>query len=256
MIGRVEFDYCEGRHEVTGWVDDQYTPVDGGSFWLELDSLGKIYVHSTTWPGFGIVRSNKDSINDLIHMAMAAAARPGHFGLRYPLPPTPKIETVDFVKIDTAYYHNKRLEALAQLDTAGLDSFWRLFQKAIKDDRRKYVLDVLDYPMHEALIDEWHFSVDCDTDSYARRQDEYMDKDITPANAMARYDFLFTKELKAMIARTDLERILKEGHIGGTEAITYLFWAKHYGYGCGSDSALHFHFHRTSFGWRLAIATV
>jgi hypothetical protein len=101
MLGRVEFTYCEGRHTVTSWTDDYHSPVDGGSFWLELDSLGKIYSHSTTWPGFGIIRSNSDSINDLIMMAIGVASRPGRYGRRYPLPPEPHIGTVQFTAADT-----------------------------------------------------------------------------------------------------------------------------------------------------------
>lgn len=100
MLGRVEFTYCEGRHVVTSWTDDHYAPVDGGSFWLELDSLGKVYRYSTTWPGFEIVRSTNDSINDLILMAMGAASLPGRFGLQRPSPPEPKIETVQFIAIE------------------------------------------------------------------------------------------------------------------------------------------------------------
>jgi len=162
----------------------------------------------------------------------------------------------DTVLIDTAYYHNKCIEAISRLDTAGLEAFWRSFQGAVAGDQRKEVLSMLEYPIHEELLHDWHFSVDCDTAFYASHEHEFLDADITPANAMARYDFLFTKELKAMMARTNLERILKEGYVGGTESITYLFWAKHYGFGCGSDTALHFHFHRTPSGWRLAIASV
>ncbi len=100
MIGRIEFTYCEGRHVVAGWMDDHYAPVDGGTFWLELDSLGKIYGHSTTWPGFGVVHSTNDSINQLILMAIGAASRSGRFGLHYPMPPIPKIETVNFTNLE------------------------------------------------------------------------------------------------------------------------------------------------------------
>ena len=144
----------------------------------------------------------------------------------------------------------------AVFDTVGLEAFWRTFQAAVDHDRRKEVLGMLDYPVHETLLHDWHFSVNCDTGYYASHEQDHLDADITSANAMARYDFLFTKELKAMIARTDLERILREGYRGGTEAITYNFWAKHYGFGCGSDIALHFYFHRTPSGWRLSIASV
>jgi len=142
------------------------------------------------------------------------------------------------------------------LDSTGLEAFWRAFQTDVKADRRSEVLRVLDYPMHESLIHDWHFSVDCDTAYYASHGDQFNESDITPHIAPARYTFLFTKELQDMIARTDLSRILKEGHVSRRIAVTFHFWAKNYGYGCGSDIALHFHFHRTADGWRLGIATV
>lgn len=97
MVGRVEFQHCEGLHEVTGWTDDHYSAIDGGSFWLELDSVGRVFGCSTTWPGFETFRSSSDSLNELISMAIAAASRPGHFGVRYPFPPPPTIETVRFI---------------------------------------------------------------------------------------------------------------------------------------------------------------
>jgi len=108
LWGRIEFDYCEGRHIVTGWTDEHYAPVDGGSFWFELDSLGKIYAQRTwtrtSWPDFGIVRSSSDSINDLIQMAIAASRRPGPYGLRYPMPPKPTKPTIETVNIKDEIY--------------------------------------------------------------------------------------------------------------------------------------------------------
>ncbi|HQV39784.1 MAG: hypothetical protein IPO60_12075 [Flavobacteriales bacterium] len=100
LIRQVTFSLHGQAHVVAGYTDD-YAPTDGGSFWLELDSLGTIYSHSTTWPGFGLVRSNNDSVNQLITMALAAASQPGHFGVRYPLPPEPEIETVQFIANDS-----------------------------------------------------------------------------------------------------------------------------------------------------------
>lgn len=162
----------------------------------------------------------------------------------------------DTVATDMAYYRNKRLEAIADLDTTGLEHFWRTFQTAVKEDRRPVVVRMLDFPIHETLVHAWRFSVDCDTAYFAHHLEEYLDTDITSQNAMARYDFLFTQELKAMIARTDVHRILREGHSHVATAITYHFWAEHYGYGCGSDTSLHFHFHRAASGWLLSIARV
>jgi hypothetical protein len=99
MVGITTFSLGGEEHVVEGYRDDHCQPVDGGSFWLELDSLGMIYSHSTTWPGFMVVRSDNDSINELITMALAAASRPGQFGVSYN-PPQPKIDGVDFMKME------------------------------------------------------------------------------------------------------------------------------------------------------------
>ncbi len=101
LTGRTTFSLNGLEHVVTGYTDEGYQAIDGGSFWIELDSLGSIYDHSTSWQGFGVVRSNNDSINELITMALAAASRPGQFGVRY-TPPQPKIETVRFNNIEPA----------------------------------------------------------------------------------------------------------------------------------------------------------
>ena len=100
-MGMTTFSLDGQEHVVKGYLDDHYQPIDGGSFWLELDSLGMIYGRSTTWPGFSVVRSNNDSINELITMALAAASRPGLIRERYVFPLNPKIETVQFLNADT-----------------------------------------------------------------------------------------------------------------------------------------------------------
>ena len=99
ITGHASFNFQGVEHEVTGWTDDHYAPTDGGSFWLDLDSLGEIFGRSTTWPGFSVVHTNSDSVNQLISFALAAASRPSPFGVGYPPPPQPKIETVQFMNV-------------------------------------------------------------------------------------------------------------------------------------------------------------
>jgi len=98
MVGAIEFSYGTD-HVVRAWTDDHYSPVDGGSFWLELDSMGEVFGCSTTWPGFSVVRSNNDSINELITMAIAAASRFEPHGIRYPDPPL-SVKTVQFSAVE------------------------------------------------------------------------------------------------------------------------------------------------------------
>ena len=93
-LGLVQFTYCEGQHTLSSWTDHYTAPPDAGTFWLELDDMGRIYQHGTTEVGFRVVRSNNDSINALIQMAMAVAYGPHGFALHYPLPPFPKVPMV------------------------------------------------------------------------------------------------------------------------------------------------------------------
>ncbi len=96
LLGSVEFTYFEGKHTLTGWTDGRDAPRGGGTFWVELDSIGTIYDLNMHGPDVGVIHSNSDSLNELIAMALAAASRPGKEGLRYPENPEPKIETVQF----------------------------------------------------------------------------------------------------------------------------------------------------------------
>ncbi len=96
LLGYSEFYWKRTRHVLRGFTSDLHEDVDGGSFVIELDSLGVIYEHSTTWPSFRFVRSNNDSISELITAAIAAAHRPGHLGLHYhSIWPEPQV-SIDF----------------------------------------------------------------------------------------------------------------------------------------------------------------
>ena len=97
LIGECYFAFNGSDHVVTAWRDDHYAPIDGGSYWVELDTMGAVYSHSTVWPGFTVVRTNSDSLNHLIMTAIGAAARPYPHGIQDPLPHMEvSIETVQF----------------------------------------------------------------------------------------------------------------------------------------------------------------
>lgn len=101
LIGQTFFGFYGTDHVVRAWRDDHYADIDGGSYWLELDTLGRIYSHSTVWPGFMVVRTNNDSINELISLAIGAASRPYHLGIRDAMPRVQGYETVNFIVGDT-----------------------------------------------------------------------------------------------------------------------------------------------------------
>ncbi|MCB9164078.1 MAG: hypothetical protein H6592_06550 [Flavobacteriales bacterium] len=135
------------------------------------------------------------------------------------------------------------------IDSVALAQFWQRFQHAVLADRRTEVVAMLDYPIHQLLVHEWNFSVTCDTAYFAQHEAEHRGTEMTAANALERYDFLFTPALKTMIADTDHRRFLpSQGFLA--------FFARDFGMGCGSDIALHLYAHETREGWRLAIAAV
>lgn len=100
LIGSTRFWMNDIEHSVKAYTSDHYAPMDGGAIKIQLDSIGVVYSHSTTWPGFVVVQANQDSINDLITMAIGAALRSHEIACWVGFIEEPKIETVDFTKIE------------------------------------------------------------------------------------------------------------------------------------------------------------
>jgi len=71
LIAQDFFKHNKKDHVVKVYTSDNHAPVDGGRLYYTLDSLGIIYERSTTWPGFSRLKTNNDSINDLISQAFA-----------------------------------------------------------------------------------------------------------------------------------------------------------------------------------------
>ncbi len=63
------FDYKGVEHKVAAYTSSNQAPVDGGRNYFMLDSVGIIYLKSTTWPISMRLSSNNDSLNDLISQA-------------------------------------------------------------------------------------------------------------------------------------------------------------------------------------------
>lgn len=64
-----QFSYKNNYHYLTAFTSDNHAPVDGGVFYITMDSIGIIYIRSTTWYSFSRLYSNNDSLNDLINHA-------------------------------------------------------------------------------------------------------------------------------------------------------------------------------------------
>jgi hypothetical protein len=63
------FVYNGVKHKICAYTSVNHAPVDGGRSYYLLDSVGIIYLKSTTWPISMRLSSNNDSLNDLISQA-------------------------------------------------------------------------------------------------------------------------------------------------------------------------------------------
>jgi hypothetical protein len=57
-------------HWINLFSNHNSAPIDGGYLAFELDTLGIIYMKSTTWNSYSRLKSTNDSINDLITIAL------------------------------------------------------------------------------------------------------------------------------------------------------------------------------------------
>lgn len=57
-------------HFISLFSNEHYAAIDGGSLIFELDTLGIIYSCSTTWFSSVRLKSNNDSINELVDIAI------------------------------------------------------------------------------------------------------------------------------------------------------------------------------------------
>lgn len=70
LITNKEFELYGQMHLIRVFTSDYYAATDGGRLMFEIDSLGIFYSRSTTWPSYSRLRSNNDSINNLIDLAI------------------------------------------------------------------------------------------------------------------------------------------------------------------------------------------
>ncbi len=58
------------RHWINLYTNVLYCGVDGGYLAYTLDSMGIIYMKSTTWNSYGRLKCTNDSINEIINVAL------------------------------------------------------------------------------------------------------------------------------------------------------------------------------------------
>ena len=71
LIAIKAFELYGHNHLIRMYTDEFYEEViDGGNLIYEIDSLGIFYSRSTSWPSYSRLKSNNDSINYLIEVAL------------------------------------------------------------------------------------------------------------------------------------------------------------------------------------------
>jgi hypothetical protein len=70
LIAREGFSYKDKGFGISMFTNEPNAPIDGGIIYYELNHLGVIYSRSTTWFSYSVLKSNNDSINDLINVAI------------------------------------------------------------------------------------------------------------------------------------------------------------------------------------------
>lgn len=62
---------CKNKgYGISMFTNEPNAPIDGGIIYYELNHLGVIYSRSTTWFSYSVLKSNNDSVNNLINVAV------------------------------------------------------------------------------------------------------------------------------------------------------------------------------------------
>lgn len=70
LIASRKFEFKGNMYLIKMFTSDLHAPTDGGRLFYELNELGVIYSRSTTWYSYKRLKSNNDSINSLIGVAI------------------------------------------------------------------------------------------------------------------------------------------------------------------------------------------
>jgi len=71
LLAKGGFTYQQKDHGILVYTSDNHSQVDGGRLYYTLDTLGIIFERSTTWRSYVRLKSDNDSINDIISQALA-----------------------------------------------------------------------------------------------------------------------------------------------------------------------------------------
>ena len=158
------------------------------------------------------------------------------------------------VPVDTLKIEEEKLPL--PIDTASLENFWNSFKNNLKENNKREVIKVFNFPIRAIHPVLFKYAHDCDTLAYIQNEEKYHDFDITHENISQYYDFVFTKELKEVIAQTSIDDLLTKGY-GNTvvAGVTYTFFPKKYNIkvNCPNDHNLKFHITYKENSWSMSV---
>lgn len=165
-------------------------------------------------------------------------------------------ESNEYTTILTDSLKIKEKELTLPIDTASLGNFWSSFKNNLKENNKKEVIKVFNFPIRAIHPVLFRYAHDCDTLAYIENEEKYHDFDITHENISQYYDFVFTKELKEVIAQTSLDDLLTKGY-GNTvvPGLTYTFFPKEYDIkvNCANDHNLKFYISYRENDWSISV---
>jgi hypothetical protein len=142
------------------------------------------------------------------------------------------------------------------LDSASLDIFWNNFKLNLRENNKKGIINVLEFPIHAYNIVLFQYSYDCDTATFIEQEKKFLNIDIDSSNINRYYNFIFSDVFKEIINQTTTEDILERGVIYESgEGIAYRFFAKDYNVDvkCVNDHELTFYFYSKNNSWRVRV---
>jgi hypothetical protein len=70
LLAQRDFIYNGKQHTIRLYTNYFHAPIDAGRIYYELDQLGIIYVKSTSFYGYTVLKSTNDSINKIIERSL------------------------------------------------------------------------------------------------------------------------------------------------------------------------------------------
>lgn len=165
-------------------------------------------------------------------------------------------QTIAITKKDDAIKSREQSKDDVSFDSKSLKTFWKEFKDCLKNGNTEYVSGVMNYPIRGIYPVIFKYSHDCDTISYDKNSEKFINLSISRKNFNKYYDFVFSDVLKEIIYQTDYRDLIKRGTRNNKiTGLSYSFHAKEYKVPvkCSNDHCIIFHFLFKDSRWKITI---